>query len=156
MAVPGISTLGVKLGYAAESTKDVKPTAFKQLTRINSIGEIALETNTIDASALEDFVTKSIAGRQDAGGSFDVVVNLTDETKTEWQTLISEYNALTDGKQIWFEVWSPGMEDAFFIVAQPPQVLPMPAYDQDGLLTVTIGLAIADFKGLDTGIEPTA
>lgn len=66
MAQPGVSTLGIKFGYAA-GTYDTKPSAFTLLTRINAIGGIALETEQIDASALEDLVTKYVAGRADSG-----------------------------------------------------------------------------------------
>jgi len=52
MALPGVSTLGVLFGYGAAGA--TKPNAFTLLTRINSIGGIALETEQIDASALED------------------------------------------------------------------------------------------------------
>lgn len=64
MAVAGVSTLGIKLGWSIGSTM---PSSFTQLTRINAIGGISLETEQIDASALEDFVTRYIAGRQDTG-----------------------------------------------------------------------------------------
>ena len=65
----GLSTLGVKFGYAVETTAGEKPAAFSWLERCNSIGGIELPTENIDASALEDFVTRYIAGRQDSGKS---------------------------------------------------------------------------------------
>lgn len=52
MAVPGIATLGIKFGWA--SAADTKPSSFTALSRINSIGAISLDTEEIDASALED------------------------------------------------------------------------------------------------------
>jgi len=63
----GLSTLGVKFGYAVETTAGTKPTAFKWLERCNSISGIELSTETIDASALEDLVTRYVPGRQDSG-----------------------------------------------------------------------------------------
>ena len=53
MAAAGVSTLGILFGYSA-GTYDTKPSSFTLLTRINAIGGIALETEQIDASALED------------------------------------------------------------------------------------------------------
>lgn len=64
MARPGVSTLGIKLGWNIGSSM---PSSFQVLTRINAIGGISLETEQIDASALEDYVTRYIAGRQDTG-----------------------------------------------------------------------------------------
>ena len=52
MGAPGISTLGVKFGWSAAG--DTKPASFTLLTRINAIGSISLDTEEIDASALED------------------------------------------------------------------------------------------------------
>jgi hypothetical protein len=56
----------IKFGYAVESY-DTVPSSFTLLNRINNIAGISLETEQIDASALEDYVTRYIAGRQDTG-----------------------------------------------------------------------------------------
>lgn len=45
MAAPGVSTLGIKLGYGIGSSL---PSSFTWLTRINAIGGISLETEQID------------------------------------------------------------------------------------------------------------
>lgn len=151
MADVGVSTLGVKLGYAID-VDGTKPESFKLLTRINSIGGIELSTETIDASALEDYVEKSVAGRQSSGGTWDVTINLTDDTQKEWSDLISA----ADGESVWFEVTNPNLTDAFFVVAEVPKMLPLPSHDQNGLLTMTISLVINEYKGMDTKVEPTA
>lgn len=155
MAEAGISTLGVLFGYGTEETSGTKPTTFKGLSRINEIGGINLEAETIDASALEDMIERSIAGRESAGGTFDVTVNLTDETIDEWETVIEDFNALDGGKRMWFEVWSPYLTKAFFVVAQPPKHIPMPDAGQNSLMTVAMTLTIEEYKGLDTAIKPT-
>ena len=89
----GISTLGITFGYGMETTAGVKPTVFTQLHRINSIGGITIESEQIDASALEDLVSRYIQGRGDTGGTFPVGVNYTSETLDEWEGVISAYNA---------------------------------------------------------------
>ena len=151
--VMGLSTLGVTFGYGVESSAGVKPSSFTQLDRINSIGGISLSTEQIDASALEDYQTKYVAGRQDSGGTWSVTINFTDETATEWDTLISAYNtAKASGLAMWFEVIVPDQTDAFFVVAQPPQLIPMPEIGQNGLLTVEIQLVVVEYKGWDTKV----
>lgn len=60
--IAGVSTLGVRLGYAAETVADTKPETFLQLERVNSIGGIELSTEQIDASAIEDEVSRYVAG----------------------------------------------------------------------------------------------
>ena len=148
---PGVSTLGIKLGYGIGSSL---PGSYTQLHRINAIGGISLETEQIDASALEDYVTRYIAGRQDTGGSFPITINPTDETIAEWEDLISAYNARGTGEALYLEVWSPYLTRAFFIKAQPPQMLPMSEMAQNELQTIEIGMTIDEYLGMDTAVEP--
>lgn len=154
--IAGISTLGSLTGYAVETTAGVKPTTFKMLHRINTSDEIAIETETIDASALEDMIERTIAGRGSTGGTFGVTVNVTDETITEWETLIQEYEtAKTAGKAMWYEEYFPSLKKAFFTKIEPPTVIPKPAREQNGLLTVTMTLTINEYVGPDTAVVPT-
>lgn len=156
MAAAGISSLGLLLGYAS-GTYDTKPSKFTLLDRINAIGGIALETEQIDASALEDLVTRYVAGRADSGGTFPVTVNLTTETITQWKTVIELSKAqVAAGNTVWFEVYSPNLTDAFYICAETPQEIPMPDFEQNSLMTVEIALVINEYKGLDTAVKPTA
>ena len=149
----GLSTLGITFGYGVESTAGTKPASFTQLDRINNIGGISMDVEQIDASALEDTQTKYVAGRADTGGQWAVTVNFTDETATEWETLIGAYNtAQASGLAMWFEVILPNQSDAFFVVAQPPQQIPMPEIGQNELLTVEISLTVVEYKGWDTKV----
>ena len=155
MAAAGISTLGITFGYGTEATAGTKPTSFKQLTRINALGGINIEPEQIDASALEDFITRYVKGRADTGGSFPVTVNFTSDTVTEWQDLITAYKALSDGKRMWFETIIPGITNSFFVVAQPPEEIPQPEIGQNELLTLEMNLTIEEYKGLDTSVAFT-
>ena len=155
MAAAGISTLGITFGYGTETTAGTKPTSFKQLTRINALGGINIEPEQIDASALEDEITRYVKGRADTGGSFAVTVNFTSDTVEEWQDLITAYKALSGGKRMWFETIIPGITNSFFVVAQPPEEIPQPEIGQNELLTVEMNLTIEEYKGLDTSVEFT-
>ena len=155
MAAAGISTLGITFGYGSEATAGTKPTSFKQLTRINALGGINIEPEQIDASALEDEITRYVKGRADTGGSFAVTVNFTSDTVKEWQDLITAYKALSGGKRMWFETIIPGIEKSFFVVAQPPEQIPQPEIGQNELLTVEMNLTIEEYKGMDTSVELT-
>lgn len=153
MALAGVSTLGITFGYGVETTANEKPLTFKMLNRINSIGGISIEPETIDASALEDFVERSVAGRATTGGSFPVSVNYTPETEEEWTTLIDAYKAAQEsGKRMWFETIIPGFEKAFFCVAQPPLAIPQPEFGQNQLLVVEFPLSIEDYRGMETKV----
>lgn len=152
MAVPGISTLGIKLGYNASANGTTLPSSVTQLTRINTIGGITLETEQIDASALEDYISKYVAGRADTGGTFNITVNVSDETIAEWQAV---FTASETYGGIWLEVWSPFLTKAFWIYAQTPTEFPMPELGQNELATVEIPMTIVEYHGLGTAVEPT-
>ena len=48
----GVSSLGVTFSYGVETTAGTKPTAFTLLHRINALGDVTVETEAIDSSAL--------------------------------------------------------------------------------------------------------
>lgn len=148
----GISTLGITFGYGVEAEAGAKPAKFTQLHRINSIGGITIENEQIDASALEDMVSRYIRGRADTGGAFPVGVNFSAETQKEWAKVITDYAGLTGGKRMWFETIIPGFEDAFFVIAQPPTALPQPEIGQNELLVMENNLTIEEYKGMETKV----
>lgn len=156
MAAPGISTVGAIFSYAVETTAGTKPSTWTKLTRINAIGGINIDTEEIDASALEDEIERSIAGRGSTGGNFTVTINVTNETITEWETLLSAAaTAKTANKQTWFQTSFPNLTKSYFVVAEPPTKIPQPEVAQNGLLTAEMTLTINEYKGLDTKVAPT-
>lgn len=156
MAVAGVSTLGITVGYGVEETAGTKPTKFTQLTRINSIGEVTNDSEQIDVSAIEDFTSRYVAGRMDTGGTWGIEVFLTPDTAQEWATLIGSYNTLKDGKRMWFEVIIPSFEKAFFVVAQPPTAIQLPEISGNSALTKTFNLVIEEAVGMDDKVTFTA
>lgn len=143
MADAGLSTLGIKV-YQAETTGTEKVTdaaSYSQLTRINSIGEITVTPETIDASAIEDWESRFIEGKSTVTDSLPVAFNVTNDTIAEWKEIA--------GKQICIMVDIPGLTDAFFVVVEVPRKLPMPALDQNSLLVMTVNCTVNNFIGLD-------
>lgn len=156
MALAGISTLGITFGYGVETEAGEKPAVFTQLNRINSIGGISIENEQIDASALEDLVSRYVQGRADTGGSFPVGVNFTPETNAEWKAVIEAYTTAKEaGLRMWFETIIPGFDESFFVVAQPPTAIPQPEIGQNELLTVDMSLTIEEYKGMDAKVDFT-
>lgn len=153
MAAPGISTLGVLLGYSA-TPSTTKPTAFTLLHRINAIGGISISPEQIDASALEDLVSRYVEGRSDTGGTVSITVNATDDTIEEWDKVFKASDEAGE-EGLWFEVYSPYLTKAFYFIAQTPSSFPMPEQGQNALMTVEIPLTIVEYKGLDTAQKPT-
>lgn len=157
MALAGVSTNGVTFSYGigGNSKDGAKPSTMTLLDRINSIGGITIEDEVIDASALEDALTRNIKGRGDTGGSFPVAVNVTDETIEEWQALIQQYNTLTNSQAMWFQTIIPGLKDAFWVIAEPPSAIPQPEFSQNELLTVEMNMTIVDYVGSSEKKETT-
>lgn len=150
MADAGLSTLGITL-WGAEATTGGKVTtaaSYSQFTRINAIGEVTVDPERIDASALEDYYTKYVAGRDTLSDSYAITINATDDTIDEWKAVL--------GKKMCFMTLVPGLTDAFFVIATVPNKIPHPALDQNGLLTVAMNCTIDDFIGLDTKVDVTA
>ena len=104
-------------------------------------------------------MSKFVAGRQDPGGTWSVTFNTTDEVVAQLEAMIAAYNAgqaEATPLNTWFEVWAPNTTKAFFVVAQPPQKLPMPEFGQNALQTIELQFTIVEYKGQDTAIEPQA
>lgn len=151
----GVSSLGITFSYGVETTAGTKPTSFTLLNRINEIGEVTVETETIDASALEDKRSRNIPGRDSISESMSVTVNKTDQTIAEWEKVISDYAALSGGKRMWFQTITPGFSKAEFIVGAPPSILPISAKSQNELLTMEIPITIDEMVGSDEIVAPT-
>lgn len=148
MGVAGVSTLKMELGVGAWSPSDTAPpNAFTKMGRINAIGEINLDQEQIDASAIVDDVSKYVEGRSDTGGEWTVTVNVTNDTVSEWE-------AIKDTTK-WFEVYHPNMTKGWFVAAHIPSKLPLPAVGQNELLTMEISLVLVDYVGLATAVAPT-
>lgn len=156
MAQAGVSTNGVTFSYGigGNSKNGTRPTDMTLLDRINAIGSISITDEVIDASALEDLLTRNIKGRGDTGGSTTVTVNITDETIKEWKAVIQAFNGLTSSQGMWFQTIIPGLTDAFWFIAEPPSAIPQPEFAQNGLLTVEMNMTIADYVGDSAKVEP--
>lgn len=147
MAISGLSTLGVILAYGAYTDNDTLPSSVTELGRINVVGEINLDQESIDSSALTDTVTQYVPGRSDTGGTWSVTVNVTSETITAWKAL--------QGTTKWFEVIHPSITEGWFVVASVPAKLPLSEIGQNELMTMEINLVLNYYHGLATKVAPT-
>lgn len=153
-----LTTLGVTFSYGVETVKGTKPSKFTQLELASSIGGISLETEQIDVSALEDYLTQYAAGRQDTGGTWEIEFIMDpDKSVKQIKKLYQESKTgKTTGLATWFQVTFPDMEDAFFVVAECGREIPMPEITQNEAATMSISLIISNYKGLATKIAPTS
>lgn len=149
-----LTTLGVTFGYGIETTAGQKPQTWTRLEEASSIGGISLDTEQIDVSALEDYVTHYAAGRQDTGGTWEIEFIMDPQKSVAQIKTLYEASATAKaaGKATWFQVQFPDMDDAFFVVAECGREIPMPEVAQNEAATMSISLIIADYKGLDTKV----
>lgn len=149
-----LTTIGVKLGYAVETEKGKKPTAFKWLKRCRNIGGIELSTEKIDVSALEDAIKQYAQGVADTGGDWALTFGLNDDVVAALTSLREEsVTAKEAGKATWFDVWFPGLSKSFYIIAEPGMI-PMPEVGQNSAAEIAINCTINEYKGIDTAVEP--
>lgn len=151
-----LTTLGVKFYYGVETSAGEKPTTFTLLERVNSIGGISLETEQIDVSALEDFISQYAAGRQDTGGTWEVTFNMNRNVIAALKALFeAAATAKSAGLGTWFEVVFPDLDDAFFIIADPGREIPLPDIGQNEAATLPITMIVNKYIGLDTKVVPS-
>ena len=149
-----LTTLGVTFGYGIETTAGQKPATWTRLEEASSIGGISLDTEQIDVSVLEDYVTHYAAGRQDTGGTWEIEFIMDPQKSVAQIKTLYEASATAKeaGKATWFQVQFPDMDDAFFVVAECGREIPMHEVAQNEAATMSISLIIADYKGLDTKV----
>lgn len=117
-----LSTAGVTVGYAVESTAGVRPTTgYTKIPDIKEVPEMNPEPETLESTTLEETEYKTyIEGLKDLGGALSFLANFTTELETAWAALVSAYTTAKDSsKSTWFEVKHPKLEKSVFFTGQP-------------------------------------
>ena len=120
-----ISTAGITLGYAVETTAKTRPTTgYKIIPDLKEIPEMNPEPETLETTVLSETSYKTyIEGLKDLGGALSFLANFTTELETEWAALMTAYEtAKTSGKSIWFEVKHPQLTKSVFFTGQPAKM----------------------------------
>lgn len=120
-----ISTAGITLGYAVETTAKTRPTTgYKIIPDLKEIAEMNPEPESLETTTLSETSYKTyIEGLKDLGGALSFLANFTTELETEWSALITAYEtAKASGKSIWFEVKHPQLTKSVFFTGQPAKM----------------------------------
>ena len=128
-----ISSAGVQIFYAPESTVDTCPsTGFKQKATsatlniadyVTGVSGLGADYDMYDVTPLSETSRhRFIKGLQNNDGSIELNANINPTSRSDWGKIVAEFAALTGGKSLWFEFVLPGDSDGFFIRAEP---LPM-------------------------------
>ena len=128
-----ISSAGVQIFYAPESTVDTCPsTGFKQKATgatlniadyVTGISGLGADYDMYDVTPLSETMRhRFIKGLQNNDGSVEFNCNINPTSRSDWGKIVTEFGNLTGGKALWFEVILPGDTDGFFFRGEP---LPM-------------------------------
>lgn len=157
-----ISSAGVQIFYAPESTVDTCPsTGFKQKATgatlniadyVTGVSGLGADYDMYDVTPLSETVRhRFIKGLQNNDGSIELSANINPTSRADWGKIVTEFTNLTGGKSLWFEFILPGDSDGFFIRAEP---LPMRFPDVEAGSAVQGAIQLVENKciGFSTAI----
>lgn len=120
-----LSTAGMQLMYAVETTKGTRPTTgYKTIPEIKSMPSFNPAPNTIDSTTLaETEYMTYVKGLKDLGGALEYGANLTEDLITFWEEVLDAYETATaSGLSMWFAVVHPKLTKATFYVGEPAPI----------------------------------
>ena len=140
MAGIQLSTAGVTLWYAPETSAGTRPTTgYTQITEIKSIPELNPEPDNLETTTLEETEWRTyIPGLKDIGGALSFTANLTEVSMGEWEAVVEAYDtAAEENLALWFCIIVPGLTKALFFTGQPSP-MGMPAMEVSSVLEVNL------------------
>lgn len=120
-----LSTAGMSLMYAVETTKGTRPTTgYQTIPEIKSMPSFNPAPNTIESTTLQEteYMTY-VKGLKDLGGALEYGANLTEDLITFWDELLDAYEtAAASGLSMWFAVVHPKLSKATYYVGEPAPI----------------------------------
>lgn len=134
-----LAAIGVKIGYAVETTAGTKPTeGYTHIPDIKSTPSLNTTPNTADATTFDNKeFTTYVELLKDLGGALEFNANFTEELKTAWETMMTAYGNLSDGKRMWFVIRIPGVLENVFFAGQPSK-MGLPEMSANSLIETTV------------------
>lgn len=120
-----LSTAGMRLAYAVETTAGTRPTeGWKYVPEVKSMPSFNPSPNTIQSTTLEETEYQTyVKGLKDLGGALEYGANLTEDLLTFWEALLKEYDtAVAAKKSMWFAVIHPKLTKATYFVGEPSPI----------------------------------
>ena len=117
-----LSTAGIHLLYAIETTAGTRPTTgYTDLPSVKSTPSLNPAPEALDATTLNELTYKKyVEGLKDLGGSLEFTFNLTQALIDAWDELITAFEeAKVTGKQGWFLINIPGLTEGFYFRGKP-------------------------------------
>lgn len=129
-----LSTAGIQIGYAVESTAGTRPSTFTSIPNVKTIGDMNPEPSTYEVTDLSDTSYKRYIGAlKDIGGAVSLTVNITSAFMGVWESVVSAANTgLASNKACWFQVSVPNVTKKFYFAGQPTS-LGLPQIETDAV-----------------------
>lgn len=112
-----LSTAGIKVKYALESSANTRPTSgYTQIPGVKAISEFNPEPAQLEVTDLSDTEWKRyIPGLKDPGSVQSLTVNDYADFRTAWASMLSAYaSAVSGGKGLWVEYAIPNHDSYFY------------------------------------------
>lgn len=146
-----ISSAGVLLKYAVESTAGTKPTTnYTTISGIKSIPDFNPEPSSLEVTDLGDTEWKRyIPGLKDVGGALAFGANNTLAFQTAWETMVTaSQTAQASSKATWFEIYIPNFKSFYF--SGIPSALGMKGIEVDSVIEIDAYITPNELDGWDT------
>lgn len=117
-----VSTAGMWLGYAVETTPGVRPTSgYLKVPEIKSMPSFNPAPETIDSTTLEETEWMTfVKGLKNPGGALEYGANLTDDLFDFWEGAVDAFEtALPQRKTLWWAVVHPKLKFATYYTGEP-------------------------------------
>lgn len=146
-----ISTAGISVSYAVESSAGTRPTAasaYTPISNIYAIGDMNPEPSTYDVTDLSDTVYKRyIAALKDLGGSIAFSAHINQTFVTTWNNICTAAaTGRAANKKTWFCIQIPNFTNSFYVAGMPSE-LGLPAIDTDAVFEGDVYIAPEDVAG---------
>lgn len=152
-----LSTAGIRVGYAFESTSGVRPQSnYVNLPNPKSIPDMNPEPNALDITSLNDTEWKRyMEGLKDMGGSLGLTFGMSEAFFDLWETICDTDDAnKANGLRTWFVFYVPGLTNSFFLPVDPSRI-GMPSAEVDSVLDVTVNVLPIGEPTWETAVNPT-
>lgn len=125
-----VSTAGIKIEYAYEATAGTRPTSgyvekesgatLKIAEYVTGISGLTAEREQYDVTPLaETRRHRFIKGLEGNDGNLSLSCNINPTSRSDWNAIVTAYQALTGGKGMWFAFTLPGDTQSVYFRCEP-------------------------------------
>lgn len=135
-----LSTIGIKVSYAVETTKGTRPTTgYKVIPDLKSIPAINASPSTADATTFDNQeYTSYVQLLKDLGGALEISANFTQELFDTWEDMVEAYEtAIASQKRTWLCFDIDGFDKSAFVPIQPSR-MGIPEASANSLLETSV------------------